>query len=305
MMNHERLGVGTHGVGLSDVAYQNAAVYAKDRLQGRSMSGKKFPDKPADPIIVHPDVRRMLMIMRATTEAARALLVWTGLRYDIATRSADATVREQAEDHMGLMTPVIKGVCSDMGLTNAVLAQQIWGGHGYIAENGMDQFVRDARINEIYEGANGIQALDLVGRKLPMNGGRAVKAFFAEVDAYLKSQAQVEGMGVYVNAVRESLGHLQLATQWLAKNSVTNPDNAGAGSYDYMHLFGLVAFGYMWCRIVEAARGKIATAANPRLSAKLVAARFFVERILPDSAARLARIKSGAESTMALSAEAF
>jgi acyl-CoA dehydrogenase len=305
MMNHERLGVGTHGVGLSDVAYQNAAVYAKDRLQGRSMSGKKFPDKPADPIIVHPDVRRMLMIMRATTEAARALLVWTGLRYDIATRSADATVREQAEDHMGLLTPVIKGVCSDMGLTNAVLAQQIWGGHGYIAENGMDQFVRDARINEIYEGANGIQALDLVGRKLPMNGGRAVKAFFAEVDAYLKSQAQVEGMGVYVNAVRESLGHLQLATQWLAKNSVTNPDNAGAGSYDYMHLFGLVAFGYMWCRIVEAARGKIATAANPRLSAKLVAARFFVERILPDSAARLARIKSGAESTMALSAEAF
>ncbi|MGO9936020.1 MAG: acyl-CoA dehydrogenase C-terminal domain-containing protein [Steroidobacteraceae bacterium] len=305
MMNHERLGVGTHGVGLSDVAYQNAVVYAKDRLQGRSLSGKKFPDKPADPIIVHPDVRRMLMIMRATTEAARALLVWTGLRYDIATRSADEKAREQAEDHMGLMTPVIKGVCSDLGLANAVMAQQIWGGHGYIAENGMDQFVRDARINEIYEGANGIQALDLVGRKLAMNGGRAVQAFFAEVDAYLKAQVAVEGMAVYVNAVRESLGHLQLATQWLAKNAGMNPDNAGAGSYDYMHLFGLVALGYMWCRIVEAARGKITSAPNPYLSAKLVTARFFVERILPESAARLARIKSGADSTMALPAEAF
>ena len=219
MMNHERLGVGTHGVGLSEVAYQNAAVYAKDRLQGRSISGKKFPDKPADPIIVHPDVRRMLMTMRATTEAARALLVWTGIRHDIATRSADQKAREQAEDHMGLMTPVIKGVCSDLGLANAVMAQQIWGGHGYIAENGMDQFVRDARINQIYEGANGIQALDLVGRKLGMNGGRAVQAFFAEVDAYLKAHAQVEGMAVYVNAVRESFGHLQLATQWLAKNA--------------------------------------------------------------------------------------
>lgn len=305
MMNHERLGVGTHGVGLSDVAYQNGAVYAKDRLQGRSLSGKKFPDKPADPIIVHPDVRRMLMIMRATTEAARALLVWTGVRYDIATRSADAKAREQAEDHMGLMTPVIKGVCSDLGLANAVMAQQIWGGHGYIAENGMDQFVRDARINQIYEGANGIQALDLVGRKLAMNGGRAVQAFFSEVDAYLKAQAQVQGMAVYVNAVRESFGHLQLATQWLAKNAGTNPDNAGAGSYDYMHLFGLVALGYMWCRIVEVAREKIAAAPNPYLSAKLVSARFFVERILPETAVRLARIKSGAESTMALPAEAF
>ncbi len=305
MMNHERLGVGTHGVGLSDVAYQNGAVYAKDRLQGRSLSGKKFPDKPADPIIVHPDVRRMLMIMRATTEAARALLVWTGVRYDIATRSADAKAREQAEDHMGLMTPIIKGVCSDLGLANAVMAQQIWGGHGYIAENGMDQFVRDARINQIYEGANGIQALDLVGRKLAMNGGRAVQAFFSEVDTYLKTQAQVEGMAVYVNAVRESFGHLQLATQWLAKNAGTNPDNAGAGSYDYMHLFGLVALGYMWCRIVEVAREKIAAASNPYLSAKLVSARFFVERILPETAVRLARIKSGAESTMALPAEAF
>jgi alkylation response protein AidB-like acyl-CoA dehydrogenase len=232
MMNHSRLGVGTHGVGLSDVAYQNAAAYAKDRLQGRSMSGVKFPDKPADPLIVHPDVRRMLMIMRATTEAARALVVWTGLRYDIATRAADAKARDQAEDHMGLMTPVIKGVCTDIGLVSTVLAQQIWGGHGYIAENGIEQFVRDARVNEIYEGSNGIQALDLVGRKLGMNGGRAVQSFFSEVDAYLKAQAQVEGMAAYVNPVLESFHHLQLATQWIAKNAASNRDHAGAGSYD-------------------------------------------------------------------------
>jgi alkylation response protein AidB-like acyl-CoA dehydrogenase len=308
MMNHSRLGVGTHGVGLSDVAYQNAAAYAKDRLQGRSMSGVKFPDKPADPLIVHPDVRRMLMTMRATTEAARALVVWTGLRYDIATRATDAKARDQAEDHMGLMTPVIKGVCTDIGLVSTVLAQQIWGGHGYIAENGIEQFVRDARVNEIYEGSNGIQALDLVGRKLGMNGGRAVQAFFSEVDAYLKAQAQVEGMAAYVNPVLESFHHLQLATQWIAKNAASNRDHAGAGSYDYMNLFGLVALGYMWCRMVEVARAKLAklgTASDRHLSAKLVTARFFVERILPETSAQLGRIKSGADSMMSLPAEAF
>src|SRR5262249_53900821 len=171
MMNEARLGVGVQGLALSEVAYQNAAAYAKDRLQGRSISGAKFPDKAADPIIVHPDVRRTLMTMKSFNEAARALVIWTALKSDIAHRSEDDKERQAAEDHMGLLTPVIKGVLTDQGFANAVMAQQVYGGHGYIREHGMEQFVRDARIAMIYEGANGIQALDLVGRKLGKDGG--------------------------------------------------------------------------------------------------------------------------------------
>ncbi len=186
MMNEARLNVGLQGLALSEVAYQNAAAYAKERLAGRALTGAKFPDKPADPIIVHPDVRRMLMTIRAFNEAARALVLWTALKTDIAQRSQDAGEREAADDHLGLMTPVIKGVLTDQGFANTVAAQQVFGGHGYIAEHGMEQFVRDARIPMIYEGANGIQALDLVGRKLPKDGGRALRAFFGEVSAYIK-----------------------------------------------------------------------------------------------------------------------
>ena len=181
MMNEARLAVGVQGLALSEVAYQNAAAYAKDRLQGRALTGAKFPDRAADPIIVHPDVRRMLMSIRAFNEAARALVLWTALQSDVAHRSGDDEARAAADDHMGLLTPVIKGVLTDQGFANTVLAQQIYGGHGYIAEHGMEQFVRDARIAMIYEGANGIQALDLVGRKLPKDGGRALQAFLEEV----------------------------------------------------------------------------------------------------------------------------
>ena len=181
------------GLALSEVAYQNAVAYAKERLSGRAPSGAKFPQKAADPIIVHPDVRRMLMTMRAFNEAARALVLWTALKGDIARRSADAKEREAADDHMGLMTPVIKGVLTDQGFANTVAAQQIFGGHGYIAEHGMEQFVRDARIAMIYEGTNGIQALDLVGRKLPKDGGRALQAFFAEVSGYIKEARRGDG----------------------------------------------------------------------------------------------------------------
>ena len=308
MMNHERLGVGTQGVAISEVAYQNAAAYAKDRLQGRSGSGAQFPAKGADPIIVHPDVRRMLMTIRALTEASRALVVWTGLRHDIATRGGDEAARVQAEDHMGLLTPVIKGFCTDAGLTNAVLAQQVYGGHGYIAENGMEQFVRDARICQIYEGANGIQALDLVGRKLGMDGGRAVMAFFAEVERFLEAQVDDEGMAPYVKPAREALGHLQQATAWISKNAATNRAEAGAASYEYMNLFGLVALGYMWCRMVETAKRKLpglTGAPAQHLGAKLVTGRFFMERLLPETAAHLARIEAGSASMMELSAEAF
>jgi hypothetical protein len=307
MMNEARLGVGVQGLAVSEVAYQNAAAYAKERLQGRSISGVKFPDKPADPIIVHPDVRRSLMNMKAFNEAARALVMWTALQADLAHRSDDEKTRQSADDHMGLLTPVIKGVLTDQGFANTVAAQQIYGGHGYIAEHGMEQFVRDSRIAMIYEGANGIQGLDLVGRKLGKDGGRAVMAFFNEVQTFIKEHAGEE-MKPYVGPLADALGHLQQATMWFMQNARANPDNAGAGGTDYMHLFGLVALGYMWCRMAEAAHGKLkagADGAASRLNAKLVTGRFFMERMLPETAAHLARIKAGAASTMELPAEAF
>ena len=307
MMNGARLGVGVQGLALSEVAYQNAAAYAKDRLQGRAPTGAKFPDKPADPIIVHPDVRRVLMTIRAFNEAGRALVLWTALQGDIAHRSGDAKVREAADDHMGLLTPVIKGVLTDIGFANTVLAQQVYGGHGYIAEHGMEQFVRDARIAMIYEGANGIQALDLVGRKLPKDGGRALQAFFGEVAAYLKDRTADAAMKPYIGPLAAALGHLQQATTWLMQNAPAKPDDAGAGATDYMHLFGLVALGYMWCRMAEAANAKLAGGDGDagRMTAKLVTGRFFMERMLPETGAHLARIRSGAGSTMELPAEAF
>src|SRR5262245_29026207 len=306
MMNEARMGVGVQGLAVSDVAYQNAAIYARERLQGRSISGPKFPDKPADPIIVHPDVRRALMTMKAFNEAARALVMWTALRGDVAHRSGDEKERQAADDHMGLLTPVIKGVLTDQGFANTVMAQQVFGGHGYIAETGVEQFVRDSRIAMIYEGANGIQALDLVGRKLPKDGGRALQAFFAEVQSFIKEHGEAE-MKPYVEPLGKALGHLQQATMWFMQNALAKPDNAGAGSYDYMHMLGLVALGYMWCRMVLAAREKLANAGDgaDRMQAKLITGRFFMERMLPETAAQLARIQSGAASMMELPAEAF
>jgi hypothetical protein len=307
MMNMARLSVGMQGLALSEVAYQNAAIYAKERLAGRAPAGAKYPDKPADPIIVHPDVRRMLMTMRAFNEAARALVLWTALKSDIARRSADAKEREAADDHMGLMTPVIKGVLTDQGFANTVHAQQIFGGHGYIAEHGMEQFVRDARITMIFEGANGVQALDLVGRKLPKDGGRALKAFFAEVSGFIEERGGDAMMAPFVKPLGHTLSELREATTWFMQNALGNPDNAAAGSSDYMHLFGLAALGYMWCQIVDAAIAKAAAGNGvaARMDQKLVIGRFFMDHMLPAAATHLARIKAGAASTMALPADAF
>jgi hypothetical protein len=307
MINRARLGVGVQGLALSEVAYQNAAGYAKERLQGRALTGPKFRDKPADPIIVQPDVRRMLLTIRAFNEAARALVLWTALRGDVAHRSDDEATRQAADDHMGLLTPVIKGVLTDLGFTNTVRAQQIYGGHGYIAEHGMEQFVRDARVAMIYEGANGIQALDLVGRKLPKDNGRAVTAFFAEVSGWLKETSADKTMKAHATALAGALDHLQQATTWFAKNAPANPDNAGAGATDYMHLFGLVALGYMWGRMARAANAKLASGEGDvaRMTAKLATARFFMEHMLPDTATHVARIKAGAASLIELPAEAF
>ena len=306
MMNEARLGVGIQGLALSEVAYQNAVVYAKERLQGRAITGAKFPDKAADPIIVHPDVRRTLMTMRAFNEAARALVLWAGLKSDVAHRSGDAKERQAADDALGLMTPVIKGVMTDVGFANTVSAQQMYGGHGYIAEHGMEQFVRDARIAMIYEGANGVQAMDLVGRKLGKDGGRALMTFLGEVGAYVKDKSADETMKPLVMALGKGANDLQQASMWFMQNAMAKPDNAGAGATDYLHLFGLVALGYMWCQIADAANAKLKDGGDAaRFNAKLVTARFFMERMMPETATRLARIQAGAASTMELPAEAF
>ncbi len=306
MMNGARLGVAVQGLSLSEVAYQNAAAYAKDRRQGRSLKGPAEPDKPADLLLVHPDVRRMLLEIRAFNEAARALLVSVALTQEEALTSPDPKVRQAADDRLGLLTPVIKGVFTDMGFANAVKAQQVLGGHGYIAEWGMEQFVRDARIAMIYEGANGVQALDLVGRKLPKDGGRAIMGFFSEIGQFLAANKDEAALAPYLAGVQASLGHLQQATMWLSKNGLADPNNAGAASTDYMHLFGLAALGYMWARIVKAVLARQAKGeSNPALDPKLTLAKFFAERMLPETGAHLARLTAGAATIMALPAEAF
>ncbi|WP_026379855.1 acyl-CoA dehydrogenase C-terminal domain-containing protein [Afifella pfennigii] len=317
MMNEARLGVGIQGLAQSEVAYQNAADYARERRQGRALSAGRDGSAGPDPIIVHPDIRRTLMAIRAFNEAARALVLTAAINGDIAARSPDEKARQAAEDWLALVTPVIKGVLTDRGFENAVAAQQVYGGHGYIAEWGMEQFVRDARIAMIYEGANGIQALDLVGRKLPMKEGRAIKAYLDEVAAFLAEHAQDAQLAPLLAPLQEGLEHLQKATMWLAANGMANPDHAGAGATDYMHLFGLVALGHMWAKMAKAAAERLAGdgEAGPDengqgegrefYETKLALARYYMERAMPETGMRLKRIAAGAEAMMALPAEAF
>ena len=308
MMNEARLGVAIQGLALSEVAYQNAVSYAKERLQGRALAGAKYPDKPADPLMVHPDIRRMLLTIRSFNEAARALVIWTALQSDIAHRSQDAKTKQAATDMIGLLTPVLKGVLTERGFENTVLAQQVFGGHGYIAEWGMEQFVRDARIAMIYEGANGIQAMDLVGRKLGKDGGRAISAFFAEVMAFIQQHASDSALLPYTKPLKESVDHLQKATLWFMQNALTNPDNAGSGAHDYMHLLGMVALGLMHCKLVEATHKTLANSSIhdvATMKSRLVTASFFMEHLLPETATRLARITAGSQTMMALPDEMF
>ncbi|CCF17844.1 putative acyl-CoA dehydrogenase [Pseudorhizobium banfieldiae] len=307
MMNEARLGVGLQGLSIAETAYQNAVTYARERIQGRSLSGPKAPEKKADPIIVHPDIRRTLMTIKAFNEAGRAFMLWTALKSDIAHRSEDAAERQNADDLLGLATPILKGVLTDKGFDHAVMAQQVYGGHGYIEEWGMSQYVRDARIAMIYEGANGIQALDLVGRKLALNGGRAVMAMFKEIGDFCEENRADEAMAPFTKALKKGLNDLQASTMWFMQNAMAKPDNAGAGSTDYMHLFGLVTLGYMWAKMAKAAQAGIA-AGDPRedyLKNKLVTAKFYMERIMPETALRKARIETGADTMMELAAEAF
>ncbi|ARQ08680.1 acyl-CoA dehydrogenase protein [Rhizobium etli] len=308
MMNEARLMVGLQGIAISEIAYQNAANYARDRIQGRSLSGVKAPDKKADPIIVHPDIRRSLMTIRAFNEAGRAFLLWTALKSDIAHRATDEKERQTADDILGLVTPILKGVMTDRGFDHAVMAQQVFGGHGYIEEHGMSQYVRDARIAMIYEGANGIQALDLVGRKLALNGGRAAMALFKEIGDFCEENRSDEKLSFFTRHLKKGLNDVQGATMWFMQNAMAKPDNAGAGSTDYMHLFGLVVLGYMWAKMAKAAEDGLASGDASRedyLKNKLITAKFFMERIMPETALRKARIEAGADTMMALAAEAF
>jgi len=307
MMNVARLGVGLQGLSQSEVAYQNGVAYAKDRLQGRSITGAKNKDGPADPIIVHPDIRRMLMDAKAFNEAARAFAFWTAIQGDLLLVSPDEKVREKAGDYMGLMTPVIKSYLTDKGYANATNCQQIFGGHGYIEEHGMSQFVRDARIAMVYEGANGIQGLDLVGRKLGANGGRALFAFFNEIDDFVHNHEDDADLKDFIEALKATKAQLQDGSMWLMQNGMTNFDNAGAASHDYLNLFGITALTYMWTLQAKAALAaqKNGGAGDPYFDTKLATGRYFLARVTPDAGAHLAKLKSGADPVMALSAEQF
>jgi hypothetical protein len=308
MMNAARLGVGLQGIAQGEVAYQNAAAYARDRRQSRALKeSEREPAAKADPIIVHPDVRRMLMESRAWNEAGRALVLWGALQVDLTRRSQDEAERQYADDLLGLITPVIKGYLTDKGFQTAVYAQQVLGGHGYIREHGIEQFVRDARITQIYEGTNGIQAMDLVGRKLPKDGGRAVRAFFELVGHDITDAKSAGDPSGVAGALMPALQDLQAATMWLAQNGMSDPNNAGAGAYAYMDLMGLVSLGWMWLKMAAASQRALSEGAEdkPFHEAKLVTARFYAERELPLSTALRRKIEAGAETLMKIPAEVF
>lgn len=301
MMNAARLMVGIQGLGIAEAAYQGAVAYAKSRLQMRAATGAKFPDQPADPIIVHPDIRRLLMKMKVMTEGCRALALWIGHELDISTSHPEAERRGQADDLVALMTPIVKSMLTDHGFGAANDGMQVFGGHGYIRENGMEQLARDARITQIYEGTNGIQALDLVGRKLPMGTGRLARRFFHPVTADLERMAGVPGMMDFIMPMAKGFGRLQQATLWLAKAGTANPDDAGGAATDYLRMFGLVAIGYMWCRMAETALGRD----DSFHRGKIDCARFYLAKIIPETGGLLSSITAGSASLMALSEEAF
>jgi alkylation response protein AidB-like acyl-CoA dehydrogenase len=307
MMNAARLGVGIQGLSQAEAAYQNGLAYALERRQGRALTGPADPGEKADTLMVHPDVRRMLMDARAFTEGMRALALWAGLLVDLTHKASSEEERVAADDLLGLLTPVIKGYGTDLGYKVATDMQQIWGGHGYIVENGMEQFVRDARIAMIYEGANGVQAMDLVGRKLALNGGRAIQALFAEVGKEVAATKGDERLADLAGRVEKANGELQAATLWLMNNALTNPDNAGAAAYDFMHLTGIVALGLMWLRIGRAAAAALDAGSEEKAfyEAKLVTARYFGERYTPEAGALRRKLEAGAEAVMALPEEAF
>ena len=304
MMNEARLGVGLQGLSQAEIAYQNAVDFANDRLQGRSLNGAKAPEKVADPIIVHPDVRRMLLDQKAFIEGARAFAYWTAFQGDLQHKSNDEKVRERAGDYMALLTPVVKAYLTHKGHESANLGLQVHGGSGFTREWGLEQYVRDCRITMIYEGTNGIQALDLVGRKLASNGGRAVFSFFAELDDFIGTAGDDAELKPFIEGLSTARAQLQEGTTWLMQNGMSDFNNAGASSHDYLHLFGLTALAYMWARMAKVALDKKAEG-EPFYAEKLMTGQYFLDRMLPDAAAHLAKVKTGAKSMMALSADQF
>jgi hypothetical protein len=298
--------VGLQGVAIAEAAYQAAVAFATDRLQGRSLTGKKNPDGPADPIIVHPDVRRMLMDSKALLEGGRAFMLWTALQGDLEHGGPDEATRQKAKDYMGLMTPVVKAYLTDKGFKICSDAMQVHGGSGFTEHFPASQYLRDCRIALIYEGTNGVQALDLVGRKLAANGGRGVMSFFADVDALVAETEAEAAIKPFVDGLKDAKAKLQEATMWLMQNGMSNPDNAGAASTDYLHLFGLTALAYMWALMARAANAKVqAGDADPFYATKLTTGQYFVERILPEAGMHLTKLKTGSALLMALPAEAF
>jgi alkylation response protein AidB-like acyl-CoA dehydrogenase len=311
MMNAARIGVGVQGLGVAEIAYQNAVAYARERPQGRSLSGPKEPEQAADPIIVHPDVRRMLMTARAFTEGARALALWTGMHVDIARCHPDEQQRQEADDLVALMTPMVKAYLTDTGYECANMALQCFGGHGYIREMGMEQFVRDARITQIYEGANGVQALDLVGRKLVVGEGRLVRGFLDRVSSFVAEHSADAALAEFVTPLVESVGELEQSTTLIMERGMQDPDEAGAASSDYLKMYSLVTLSYLWARMASVARAALADgeAVDAErvafMERKLVTARFFMGRVLPEVHSLAAKIEAGGESMMALAADDF
>ncbi len=307
MMNAARLGVAIQGLGLAEVAYQNALGYAKDRIQGRALTGPKDKSKAADPIIVHPDVRRNLLTVKAFTEGARALGLWVSLQLDIEERSNDPKEKEAAGDLLALMTPIVKSYFTDGGFESASTSMQVWGGHGYIHENGVEQFVRDARITQIYEGANGIQALDLVGRKLPANLGRSLRRFFHPVANFIAENQSDAEFGELLLPLAKAFGKLQQATGYIAQKGLVNPDEAGAASSPYLRMFALVAIGFMWLKMAKVAKAKLAEGGDKAgfYGSKVKTARFFMTKILPEAETHFRTIMAGAKPLMDFAVEEF
>ena len=307
MMNAARLGVGIQGLSQAEVAYQNAVAYALDRRQGRALTGPAEPEQQADPIFVHPDVRRMLMDAKAFTEGMRALCLWGALQVDLSHKAATEEEREQADMLIGLLTPVIKGYGTDKGYEVATNMQQVFGGHGYIEEWGMSQFVRDARIAQIYEGTNGVQAMDLCGRKLAQKGGAAVQAFFKVVGDDIAEAKGDETLAPLAEAMEKALGQQQAATMWFMQNAMQNPNHLGAGAHHYMHIMGIVTLGWMWLRMAKVAQAALAAVTDDKAfyEAKLTTARYYMDRYLPDAGALRRKLETGSDSMMALGEDAF
>ena len=307
MMNAARLGVAIQGLGLAEVAYQNALIYAKDRIQGRALTGAQAKDKAADPIIVHPDVRRNLLTVKSFVEGARTLGLWVSLQLDIEEHSTDPKEKEAANDLLALMTPILKSYFTDAGFEATNTSMQVWGGHGYIHENGAEQFVRDARITQIYEGANGIQALDLVGRKLPANMGRSLRRFFHPVARFIEANQNDAELGELVLPLAKAFGKLQQATGYIAQKGLVNPNEAGAASSPFLRMFALVAIGFMWLKMAKAAKEKLAEGSDLAefYGSKLKTARFFMAKILPETEMHFRTIMAGAKPLMDFGVDEF